>query len=81
MVKGPEHNNLEGVEKIKPGSKASTVSTKPFIDNVHDRSENEKDTDTKFSAENALYERGSYLQYHTYIVFVLFSIITKFTLP
>ena len=59
MVKDPEHNNPEGVEKIKPESKASAVSTKPFID-VHDQSENEKDTEAKFSAENALYERGTY---------------------
>ena len=63
MVKDPEHNNPEGVEKIKPKSKASTVSTKPFID-VHVRPENEKDTEAKFSAENALYERGI----HTYTI-------------
>ena len=50
-------NDPEGEKNIK-SSKASAVTTKPFID-VHDRSENEKDTEVKFSVKNSLYERGT----------------------
>ena len=41
-----------------PESETGAMTTKPFIDDVHDRSENEKVTEAKLSVKNALYEKG-----------------------
>ena len=41
-----------------PESESNPVTTKPFIVDVHNRSENEKDTEAKVSVKNTLYERG-----------------------
>ena len=59
MVKDPQ-----GEKEIKPLSKASSVTTKSFIDDVHDRSKNEKDTEAKISVKNALYERGMCITFY-----------------
>ena len=41
-----------------PGTQTSAVKEIPSIDDVHDRSENLKDTENKHSVVNTLYERG-----------------------
>ena len=40
-------------------SKTSSLPLKPTIEDIHDRSENEKDTPNKTSMKNVLYEPGS----------------------
>ena len=39
-------------------SKRSLLALKPTIEDIHDRSENEKDAPNKTSMKNALYESG-----------------------
>ena len=39
-------------------SKTSLLPLKPTIEDIHDRSENEKDTPNKMSMKNVLYEPG-----------------------
>ena len=41
-----------------PKSKASSIALKSTIEDIHDRSENEKDTPNKTSMKNVLYEPG-----------------------
>ena len=41
-----------------PESDASTLTAKQTIDNIHDRSESEKNTMLKTSVKNILYETG-----------------------
>ena len=39
-------------------SKSSSLPLNPTIEDIHDRSENEKDTPNKMSMKNVLYEPG-----------------------
>ena len=43
-----------------PESKASLLALKPTIEEIHDRSENERDTQNKTSMKNFLYEPGQW---------------------
>ena len=43
-----------------PESKTSLLALKPTIEDIHDHSENEKDTPNKTSMKNALYEPGQH---------------------
>ena len=40
-------------------SRASSLALNPTIEDIHDRSENEKDTPNKTSMKNMLYEPGT----------------------
>ena len=41
--------------------KASCLALKPTIDEIHDRTENEENTENKMSMKNVLYEPGKYV--------------------
>ena len=52
--------DLEMVPDPNPTeSKTSLLALKPTIEDIHDRSENENDTQNKTSMKNILYEPGT----------------------
>ena len=67
---GQKHQSYEMVPKLKqatemasihPESKTSSFALKPTIEDIHDRSENEENTQSKTSMKNVLYEPGKCL--------------------
>ena len=43
---------------IPPESKTSSLALKPTIEDIHDRSKNEENTQSKTTMKNVLYEPG-----------------------
>ena len=51
-------STIETAVPKPPESKTSLLALKSTIEDIHDRSENEKDTPNKVSMKNVLYEPG-----------------------
>ena len=51
------------VDNVTESTK-SLSALKPTIDEIHDRSEQEKDSPNKTSIKNVLYEKGKLATYH-----------------
>ena len=62
MVSNLQNEKPESIAKMgqaePPESKANLLALKPTIEDIHDRSENENDTQNKTSMKNVLYEPG-----------------------
>ena len=54
----PKPKSSTGMASAHCESKTSSLPLKPTIEDIHDRSENEKDTPNKMSMKNVLYEPG-----------------------
>ena len=58
-----------------PGIQTSAVKEIPSIDDVHDRSENVKDTEIKLSFVNTLYERGMLINIDALLLYTIIIVV------
>ena len=59
MVSKLQNEKLKSTTEMVPDPLENKLNLLPTIEDIHDRSENEKDTPNKTSMKNVLYEPGS----------------------
>ena len=80
----PKPKSSTGMASVHRESKTSSLPLKPTIEDIHDRSVNEKDTPNKMSMKNVLYEPGkwkvSYFYAASYVSSLFHRLIPSFSM-